>query len=213
MHARYLFLYHDRSIEDANAAFENWIHRRGDENNWWEPMFGVNSAGNSVLFASDYRNLDERSESLLDEYSTIDELWRFAWELTAHDAFYTNRIHFIQDDDSDGKSMREETKDRILQTITERPLDEIPQWFLCELLEAIKTDIHRLDHTDQDFSIQLYNVFKNTQTLRLLADSVSVTGNPPFASAGTPYDHRAFRLSGGTPNDPGSTILVADIHT
>lgn len=214
MHSRYLFLYHGQSIPDAKAAFETWIRRRGDENNWWEPMFGVNSDGETVLFASDYRNLDERAEVLLEEYSTVDELWRFAWELTAHDVFYTNRIHVFQnhDDGGDGDSKPEETKDRILQTVTERPLDEIPHWFLDEVLEVVRTDLRRLDYTDEDFALKLHNVFQNTQTLHLLANSVAFTETPPFASGGTPYDHRAFRLPGETPDD-GTTIFVADIHT
>ena len=174
-------------------------------------MCGVNSNEETRLFASDYRGLDERARELLEDYSTVEELWRFAWEITAQETFVTNRQAQIRNETpQDG---REEQAAEILEEIQTRSLEDIPQWFLAELLQAVQDDFAALACSDEGFSLRLHDVSRNVNALKFLTDAVQYTGDPPFVSEGTPYDHRTFRLSGGNPDADGRTILVVDIHT
>lgn len=85
MHATYLFRAKTDDIDETVSRFESWIAEWGDENNWWELLYAVNSKGQKRILV---RDLDwkDRAEGLLENYPTVGDMKRFAWMQMAYDS-------------------------------------------------------------------------------------------------------------------------------
>jgi len=67
LHAIYLFWVPTNDLEELISAFEEWIAKNGDENNWYMMLCAINSKGETKLLAEegDWRGRDHTAAELL----------------------------------------------------------------------------------------------------------------------------------------------------
>jgi hypothetical protein len=199
--------------------FEEWIERNGDDNNWFEPLFGVNSKGETEILASpgDWRNRDSKAKSLVEDTRTppeetdrpinIDDAKCFAWICVAVDSLPQLSAYALGQPKGKEKEIREE-----MERLT---LEEWPEWYMDMAIPKLKEMYNRLDtgtvlneeeDPDKFDRKQLSTAFEKLHIALNYYDK-----RLPFAEGGTPYEYRAFRLFGA--DGEGETVLAVDIHT
>lgn len=235
MHGIYLFRVTTNDIQEALGAFMAWIDKRGDENNWFEPLCAINKSGHTKLLASkgDWRGRDATAASLLREIqgvgeddttedvarklcgeATISDLKIFAWKIVVNDvssdyAFLASEVKKI---DRGPPYIKFERGIEDSFKINNIELKQMPKVFLermDELIEEIKPiDTRSLYGAFKSRLMRTRGWFKQTKREKL-----------PFIRFGTPYDFRAFDLDhylcdkNSSSQKDGETVFAVDIHT
>jgi hypothetical protein len=213
MHAANCFLLSlegDDPVKDAKSQLNNWANRRCDENNWYKEEVLITRKGDIIQMCEDgdWRGREEVGHYVKANAGSAPFEWARRFTLncvcTDLDVFDLPRFSIIPPT-NEQEAMRKKLDEMSFGDLIQYIDETVPK-----KLSRIYAEMKR-DNPPDDWLAD----YKRRRMVDTFERYYS-THTKPFSCDGTPYEYRAFDLTGGDDlNEIGDSaaIMIVDIHT